>query len=377
MTQGAAAVGIILVVRQQAGSLAVGGAVVAALSIAAGVSRPIQGRLIDRRSAVSVMVACGLVHPLALGGIVGLARASAPAWSLVVLGVLAGAGLPPVSTSMRVEWGALVRPDERTAAYSLVYLVQELSILVGPLVLAGAIAASSASLALIAVAVLAGLGTLGFAASLRAARPHLRSQQGSTMFGVLRGNGMPALVGISVLVGGVVGGLEVAAPAIATAHHAPAAAGLLVAALSVGGIGGAVIYGLRRWTAVPARRLLLLLALLFGALAVMAVTADGLLALGALLFLAGLSLNPALTTISLLVDQFIPGSTAAEAFGWLSTGFAGGAGGASAVAGAVAQAHHSPRAALIVAAISGLAATVVAALVARSGVTDRGGDAPA
>jgi len=43
VSQGAAAVGIILVVRQHAGSLALAGAVVGTLSVAAGAARPVQG----------------------------------------------------------------------------------------------------------------------------------------------------------------------------------------------------------------------------------------------------------------------------------------------------------------------------------------------
>ena len=44
ITQGASGVGIILVVKQQTGSLALAGGVVGALSVAAGAARPLQGR---------------------------------------------------------------------------------------------------------------------------------------------------------------------------------------------------------------------------------------------------------------------------------------------------------------------------------------------
>jgi MFS family permease len=50
-TQGAGGIGIILVIREHHGSLALAGAVVGVLSVAAGVARPVQGRLIDRRGA--------------------------------------------------------------------------------------------------------------------------------------------------------------------------------------------------------------------------------------------------------------------------------------------------------------------------------------
>jgi MFS family permease len=359
VTQGAAAVGIILVIRQHAGSLALAGAVVAALSIAAGVARPLQGRLIDRQGAAGVMAICGVAHPAALAGVVGLSGLGSSGWLLVVLGILAGLALPPVSTSMRVEWAEAVADRDRTAAYSLVYLTQELAILAGPLVLAAVIATSSASLALLAVAALSAGGTLGFAASIRAPR-----RRGSRLelprLAVLRSGGMQVVLASAALVGAVIGGLEVAAPMLATERHAPAAAGLLIATLSVGGIIGATIYGSRRWQATESRRLPWLLAALTGPLALLVPT-DSLFAVGALLLLAGLALNPALTTFSLLVDHHVPAPTAAEAFGWLSTAIAAGTGGGAAIAAAAAQQQHDARAAFIIAVLAAGVATATAA----------------
>jgi MFS family permease len=357
VTQGAAGVGLILVVRQQTGSLALAGVVVGVLSAVAGIGRPIQGKLIDQRGTRGLMALCGLVHPAALAGIVGLAHEHAPGITLVALGALAGLALPPVSTSMRVRWGRIVPEDERTAAYSLVYLTQELSILVGPLLLAALIAAANASVALLAVATLAGLGTLAFAA-LSSPDPGDRDVPSSPPPGaLLRNRGMRALVGVAALTGAVIGALEVAIPTFATEHRTPAATGLLIAALSIGGICGAVIYGSRRWHAGPAMRLLLLLAGLTIAVALMIPVASVVL-LGALLLLAGGPLNPSLTTISLLVDGQIPPSSAAEAFGWLSFGVAGGTGAANAVAGALTHAGQ-PRTAFVVAAVAAAAATTL------------------
>jgi MFS family permease len=356
VTQGAAAVGIILVVRAHTGSLALAGGVVGVLSIAAGIARPVQGRLIDRRGASALMALCGVIHPAALIAIVALAHARAPGVSLLAFGAIAGLALPPVSTSMRVVWGEVLPAGDRTAAYSLVYLTQELSVLTGPLVLSAVIALASASLAVIAVAALAGVGTLGFAALL--ARRPSPSISGSPR-GVFRVPAMRVLIAVAVLTGGVIGALEVAAPTAAAAHHAPAASGLLIAALSVGGIIGAAIYGGRRWLAAPSVRLPLLLAALTAAMAA-TVAVSGLFALGCLMIAGGLAFNPSLTTISVLVDDHVTRPSAAEAFGWLSLGIAGGTGAASAIAGALTRPAH-PRTAFIVAALAGAAAALLAA----------------
>jgi predicted MFS family arabinose efflux permease len=157
----------------------------------------------------------------------------------------------------------------------------------------------------------------------------------------------------------MLGGLQVAAPTVATAHRAQATAGILIAALSVGGIVGAALYGLPCWRAEPSRRLLALLTLMTLALLPM-IAVLPLWVVGALLVAAGLPLNPALTTCSLLVDQHVVRRSAGEAFGWLSTAIAGGTGAGSAIAAAVVQHQDDAQSAFIVAAVAAAAAAGVA-----------------
>jgi hypothetical protein len=371
ITQGAGAIGIILVIRGHQGSLALAGAVVGAVSIAGGLARPVQGRFIDRRGARGLMAATGVMHPAAVVAIVALSDAHAAGAVLVVLGVLAGASLPPVSTCMRVVWGAAMPGGDRTSAYSLVYLTQELAILTGPLLLSAVIAASNASAALVTVAAVTGAGTLGFAASLPADLDRTTAAPRQRGGALLRAPGMRALIPAAGLVGAVIGAIEVGVPTFAAAHHAPATSGLLIAILSIGGIAGATIYGARHWTRPPAGRLLVLLAALTVAAAI-AIDAPGLIVLGVALALVGLPLNPSLATISLVMDSHVSASSAAEAFGWLSTGLAGGAGLSSAVAGAVSH-PGQPRPAFVVAAVAALAATLVVAAARRTLAVPPGG----
>jgi MFS family permease len=370
-TQGAGGIGIILVIRGHNGSLALAGAVVGVLSVAAGLARPVQGRLIDRRGARGLMALCGIAHPAALAAIVALADGHASGAALVAMGMLAGVTLPPVSTCMRVAWGAWggAAPGDRTSAYSLVYLTQELSILTGPLLLSALIATTNASAALVAVAALACAGTLGFTASLPDDLEQRSSAPPQRGGAVLRAPGMRALIGAAALVGAVIGAVEVGVPTSATAHHAPAAAGLLVAILSIGGIAGAAVYGGRRWQLAPTGRLLVLLAALSVA-AALTIPVPGLVVLGAALALVGLALNPSLTTISVLVDSHVAPASAAEAFGWLSSGIAGGTGAASALAGAVSHAGQ-PRPAYIVAALAAVSATLLVAAARRTLARER------
>jgi MFS family permease len=364
-TQGAGAIGTILVIRGHGGSLALAGAVVGAVSVAGGLSRPVQGRFIDRRGPRGLMAASGILHPAAVAAIVVLSDAHAAGATLVVIGVVAGATLPPVSACMRVVWGAATPGVDRTSAYSLVYLTQELAILGGPLVLSLVVAAANASAALLTIAAVTCVGTLGFTASLPRVLEHggasPRADHRATL---LRSSGMRVLILSSALVGAVIGAISVGVPTFATAHHSPAASGLLIAVLSLGGITGAAIYGTRRWRLAPVGRMLVLLSVLTVAAAI-TIAAPNLIVLGAALALVGLPLNPSLTTISLLVDIHVPPSSATEAFGWLSTGIAGGTGLSSALAGSVSR-PGDPRPAFVVATIAAGAATVTVAAARRT-----------
>jgi predicted MFS family arabinose efflux permease len=159
---------------------------------------------------------------------------------------------------------------------------------------------------------------------------------------------------------------QVAAPSLAIARGVPAVGGVLLAAVSVGGISGALLYGGIRWRADAAMRLILLLGLL--AVATTALVAVlPLVVVGALLALGGLALNPSFATTSLLIDRH-GGSRGAEAFGWMSTAGGSGTAAGNAVAGALAQHHGFPPAffAAAVAAYAGVLISCSAAWLSRS-----------
>ncbi|MEO3874502.1 MFS transporter [Nonomuraea sp. B12E4] len=346
LTQQVAPVGIVLVVQYASGSLALAGVTAGAFSVGAGMGRPVHGRLMDRRGPGPVLAATALVHTAALVVLAVLAGGDLPSWVMVALAWLAGAGLPPISLSMRIAWGRRMADSGRTAAYSLVYLVQELAFLIGPLVFGLLIAAGtsapggaapetveSSSLALVVVAVAAGLGTLAFARALGAG-PVTETRDRGRVFADRR---MLVLVSVALLLGGVFGALQVGLPALAAARDAPAATGLLVAALSLGGIAGAAVYGARSWTSSPAVRLVgLMLAL--GVVVAPLVLIEALPVVWIGLFAGGLALNPAVTTTSLLVDEFAPAAQA-EAFGWVSTAIGMGGAVGSGVAGVTGEGH--------------------------------------
>ena len=194
ITQGAATISIVLVVHQATGSLAAAGGVSAALWIVASIARPVQGRLIDRHGARPVMLACGPLHGAALIGLVAAARPGVDVWWLVLLSGAAGAGLPPVSAAMRVEWGRLLPAEARTSAYSLVYLTQEIAILTGPLLVAAVVASGSSGMALVIAAAISGGAAVVYGCSSAAGATNRVEVVKSR---TARSTAMPVLIAIS------------------------------------------------------------------------------------------------------------------------------------------------------------------------------------
>jgi predicted MFS family arabinose efflux permease len=294
-------------------------------------ARPLQGRLIDRDGPRVVLIGTGCVHVVAVAAMTEGARLGMASWVLIGFAWLAGLGLPPVSVAMRIEWARRMPPDRRTAAYSLVFAVQEMAVLIGPLLFGAVVALASASIAIEVTALAAGAGTLGLAFVMHGTRSMEMSAPGGN---VLRNRRMWLLLAVVVLLGGALGAMEVCLPAIASAKDVPALSGLLVATVSLGGIVGAVCHARVRWSVRPAVRLVLLL--LAGGLALIpAGVLTKLFVLALMLFLAGAAFNPALATTSLLVDDL--GLAPGEAFGWLSTAVSAGAAAGAGLAGAMAE----------------------------------------
>jgi predicted MFS family arabinose efflux permease len=101
------------------------------------------------------------------------------------------------------------------------------------------------------------------------------------------------------------------------------------------------------------------------ACAAVMVATEGLVVLGLVLLIAGVALNPALTTLTLLLDGLTEERTAAEAFGWLSTGISAGTGAAAAIAGVLVQHGGTARPAFAVAAVAAVGATLLALVLRR------------
>ncbi|HKF32564.1 MAG TPA: MFS transporter, partial [Jatrophihabitantaceae bacterium] len=112
---------------------------------------------------------------------------------------------------------------------------------------------------------------------------------------------------------------------------------------------------------------------LLGALALrhaaLAVTTSSVLAIAAVILLAGATIAPTVASIYGMVDRAAPAGARTEAFSWLSTSSSAGAAAGAAAAGALAQSAGAS-AAFAVAGAAGALAVLIALLGARSLDTD-------
>ena len=333
----------LLLTREATGSYAAAGAVSAAYAVAFAVVSPVRARTADRRGPLRVLVVTGLLHPVALLGLVALATAGAGAPALAGAAVVAGGTVPPLSAVMRALWVRLVGTARLPTAYALEAVVIELCFVGGPLLVAGLSAWAGPSAAVVAAAVLTLAGTLWLTRTpaVRAARPD--ASRGTHLLGPLTAPAVRGLLVGVAAIGAGFGALEVALPAfVEDTGGRPSAAGVLLAVWSVGSVAGGLVYGAVHTGASQRRQLpWLVAALSLGTALPCAVglpAAAGLVLMGAALFAYGLTIAPFMACNAVLLGGSAPAGTVTEAFAWNSSMIFGGAALGAAVAGLVVEA---------------------------------------
>src|SRR3954451_10273347 len=260
----AGALGLLLIlrVRELGGGYAGGGLVAGALSLGMGTAAPLVGRVVDARGQTRVLALSATVCGGALATL-ALVPAGTPLAILLAVAAVAGAAHPPLGACLRALWPALL-PDaaRRHAAFALEATALEVSYILGPLVLVGAVATRSAALALGTSVALIGAGTFAFAAApaSRCWRPAAGVRRG--LLGALASPGIRTLLAAQARVGVSFGAIEVSTVAFAEDAGARGAVGPMLAGWGLASMAGGAIAMRRGAPRDPARRLVVLMALL-------------------------------------------------------------------------------------------------------------------
>ncbi len=318
---------LLLTVQGSTGSYSDGGFAVALFALAAGGSAPFRGRSVDRRGAHwLIALAAGYATSLCL--LVVFAHVWPQPAILLVLAGLTGLFAPPLFASARSAWPSAVEPELVRRGYAVTSLLSDVGQVAGP-ALAGVLVFVNgwlAPLVCAATCVVAGL--------LSASARNYVGVDPTPMPRLLAGRGMPALLGISIVLGGAVGAVQVAVPTLAGSWDQPSLAGPLLAAFALGSVLGALWFGARRWHGAVFDRYLVA-AIAVGVLIAPLGFAPNAWSLAVLLLLAGLAFGPANVALFEVLDVLAPGG-GAEALTWVTSAEAAGSAIGSAVAGVLA-----------------------------------------
>jgi MFS family permease len=349
----------LLLTREATGSYAAAGLVSAAYALAFAVVSPARARTADRRGPRRVLLLTGLLHPVALAGLVLLAASGAGAGPLALAAVAAGATVPPLSSVMRALWGARVRRDALVTAFALEAVVVELCFIGGPLSVALLSALLGPSAAVLAAAALTLGGTLVMR-STRAVREVRPVEADRHVLGPLTSAPVRGLLLGVAAVGTGFGAVEVALPAyVESLGGRPSSAGVLLAVWSVGSVAGGLVYGAAHPAVAHARQLPVLVAALAAGTLLPWLAGGplsaGLVLMGAALFLYGTTIAPYSACNSVLLGGSAPPGTVTEVFAWSTSGIFGGAALGAAAAGVLVE-RSGAEAGLRLTAVSGAAA---------------------
>lgn len=324
---------------------AVAGAVAAVFMLAAALTGPRRGRLVDRRGA-SALIAFAVIQAgcAVATAVFVLAKWTAPA---VVAVAACSAFAPPISAALRARWSvAVTNKDQLRQVHSIDSIFEELTFIVAPLVATMAMKLTSPIITVIfgsmvyfaAVAVLIVIPTTP--SSVAADEPPSGTQsrrhadrRSLIRLGVGQGIILP-IVGLGIFSGGI----SVVLPAVTSAAGDITSAGYLFAVFSVGGVLGGFIYGKIHAELALRTRYFFIAAYLAVVTIAVALTATTPVVYGTVA-LAGAAVTPLFVVAYLLVDERLSKTRQVEANAWIGSGYNLGSGLGSAACGlAVASA---------------------------------------
>ncbi|MGO4458111.1 MFS transporter [Streptomyces sp. M-16] len=311
---------LVLTVREQGGSYAQAGLTAALYTLGMALGSPLIARRLDRSGRWAVLAATAVAYPAALAVLVWATRPGG--WGQPVAALVAGVVLPPANACMRSLWARLpLRKEERETAYLWEALLTEVLVIGAPLMLAALMLVGSAGLALTAVAVAGGLGTLGLAYTRlpegTEGAPAAGPRGARHPLGPLREPALLALAGVMAVSAVPIGLLTLAIPAFVDRHGAPGGAGVVYACWGVGSALGALWLGRSQSRVAPQVRLpRLLLAYALGTgLTLLAGSQPG---LAVALAVGSVPIALVSATEMTLVSGIADERSMAEAFTWAS-----------------------------------------------------------
>jgi len=327
-------IGIITMLSQLRGSYALAGAVSAAFVLTYALLSPQISRLVDRYGQRRVLPNAMVVSVIGIMLLLAGSYWQAADWTLFVGAVLAGF-MPSMSAMVRARWTAIYRGQPRLqTAYSLEAVFDEVTFIVGPPVSVGLSVAVFPQAGLLAAAFLLVAGVLALVAQ-RGTEPAVEKQDGMGHGGsAIRLANVRLLTLLMLGMGVIVGTVEIVSVAFAGQLGQPAAASVVLSAYALGSCLAGLLFGALKLET-PLHRLLLLGGLATAVTTLPLLLVDGIAALSAAVFVAGLFFAPTMIVAMSLIERMVPERSLTEGMTWLLAGLNVGAAFGAAVSGLV------------------------------------------
>jgi MFS family permease len=357
--------GIVLLLSETTGSYTLAGAVAAVTFLAQALAAPQVSRLVDIRGQAQVLPKALAVHLAGLVTLAAVAVGDGPRWLLFAAAAVLGAAWPSIDSLVRARWAYVL--DGRTralhTAYSLESVLDELIFVLGPVLVTFLATAVHRLAGLAAIVGFTVVGGLALSAQRRTEPPGRRVAGGGPGGSALRYGPLRLIVPVLIAIGAIFGAVEVIVVAFTEHAGHRGAAGWVLAAWAFGSMCAGIVYGVIYWRGLAERRYLVTVAVMAASVLPMPF-APNVLALTAVMLLAGGAISPMLISSFSLIEARVPASHLTESLTWAITGLSLGLTIGAATAGRAVDTFGASRAFLVPVA-AGISAAVIAAIGAR------------
>lgn len=340
------ALAIVLLVSNVTGSYAYAGVLSALLAVTAGLVSIISSRVADRRGQTGVLRVLAVAHSSLLVLFTLSVLADYPRPAQVVLVVAAGATAPAIGSYVRARWSHVsIDASMVRVGFAWESILDEAVFTIGPIITTAVAFSLGFGTPLFLAAAFVLIGSLWLAGSRSSTPPpHPGHATGVSLWAVVRSPGLPSLVVAALGLGTVFGAVDVGVVAFTAAQGNGAFAGVVLATFAATSMVGGIVYGMREWPgALQWHPRLATSALVLVTIALPFSTSNGFLI--AVIALAGFSVAPGLIGIFTLASRLVPRRHLTEGLTWTNSGLAAGFALGSALAGVVVD-SFGPRAGL-------------------------------
>ena len=327
-------IGLITMLSQQRGSYTLAGMASACFALAIAVLAPRISALVDRHGQYKVLpfaAACSAASMLAL---LACAHWQGPDWLLLVLAAMAGS-LPSMPAMVRARWTVIYSgtPQLKTA-FALEGVLDDMAFIVGPPLSVGLSMWLFPEAGPLAAALFLTVG-VGLFVVQRATEPPVSphaNEHSASAPSMLRQPVVRTLALFMLAQGIIVGVIDVASVAFATAQGQPGMASVVLSFYALGSCAMGLVFGTLHLK-MPLSRQIVWVGASVAISALPLLLASNLTALTVAVLLAGITFGPTITVAMALVEQQVPQHRLTEGMTWLLTGLATGVALGAAIAG--------------------------------------------